>query len=178
LVQASRHRHGARFIARVRGQYHLLRDEADKAVDSFDDAVRMAREVGFKDARAEAWLALARLRADEAFDARGDAVRLDHEPGRPALAVAELWQELGETERAIAAALRAHEWAVADGEPYVFRYELNRSRALLEGLGTEPPRVPEYDPTSDPPFDWEADVRKMIEELEARRETQTLRACP
>ncbi len=169
LVQESSERHGARFIARVRGQYHLLRDEAEKAVESFDNAVRMAREVGFKDTRAEAWLALARLRARSVTDARYQAERLDNEPGRPALAVAELWQELGETERAIAAAHRAHEWAVADGEPYVFRYELDRTRALLEELGAELPEIPKYDSASDPPFDWEADVRNMIEELKVER---------
>ena len=140
------------------------------AARSFEKATRTAREVGIKDARAEAWLALARLRSGESSDAQSEADLLDQEPGRPGLAVAELWQELGETERAIAAALRAHEWAVADGEPYVFRYELNRTRALLEELGAELPEVPNYDPAGDPPFDWEDDVRKMIEELKAERE--------
>jgi hypothetical protein len=51
----------------------------------------------------------------------------------------------------------------------VFRYELKRTRALLEELDAELPEVPTYDPANDPPFDWEADVRKMIEELKAER---------
>ena len=76
-----------------------------------------------------------------------------------------LWPNSGES----LAALRAHEWAVADGEPYVYRHLLDSTRTLLEELGAELPEVPQHDPASDPPFEWEADVRKMIEELKAER---------
>jgi len=169
LARDDRNRHSVRELAYLRGQYHLERIEAGQAVDSLANAVRLAREVGSEDARAETCHALARLRAGETFDARAEAERLDGAESKAALYVAELWRELGETERAIATARRAHDWAVADGEPYVFRYELNRSRALLEELGAELPEVPTYDPANDPPFDWEADVRKMIEELKAER---------
>lgn len=156
-------------LAFLRGDYHLRRDEPRQAVDSLTEAVRMAREIGQEDARAEALLALARRRAGEPVDARAEAERLDGAKGSAALYVAELWKELDETERAIAAARCAHEWAVADGEPYVFRYELDRNRALLEELGAELPEIPTYDPATAPPFDWEADVRKIIEELKAAR---------
>ncbi|MEM7044186.1 MAG: DUF4062 domain-containing protein [Pseudomonadota bacterium] len=169
LAREGRNRNGVRQLAYLRGQFHMERDETGKAVDSLVKAVRMAREVGSEDAGAEACLALARRRAGDTFDAQAEAERLDNKEDKAALAVAELWRELGESDRAIAAALRAHEWAVADGEPYVFRYELNRTRAVLEELGADLPEVPKYDPASDPPFEWEDDVRKLIEELRAKK---------
>ena len=133
----------------------------------------MAHEVGQEDARAEALLALARYHAGYSIDARAEVERLDgaHDDfkGEAALAVARLWQALDEPARAIAAAQRAHAKAVADGEPYVFRHTLNLTRALLEELGTELPEVPKCDPAKAPTFDWEPDVRKLIEELKAKR---------
>lgn len=168
-ARQGRNRKSVGQLAFLRGDYHLRRDELPQAVDSLTVAVRMAREVSQEDAQAEALLALARRRADEPFDASAEAERLDGAKGSAALYVAELWNELGETERAIAAARSTHEWAVADGEPYVFRYELDRSRALLEELGAELPEIPTYDPATDPTFDWEADVRKIIEERKAAK---------
>jgi hypothetical protein len=60
--------------------------------------------------------------------------------------VAELWWRLREHDHAVEHALRAHRWAVADGEPYVYRYYLDRTRTLLAELG--PPqdeiRAPSY----------------------------------
>ena len=172
LARDGRNRQRVKEMAFLRGQYHLERGEAGLAVDSLAEAVRLAREVGSEDISAEACLALARLRAGETVEAPAEAERLDGKEGKAELDVAELWRELGETARAIAAAYRAHEGAVADGKPYVYRHELIRSRALLEELGAELPEIPIYDPAKDPPFDWEADVRKMIKELKAERAKQ------
>jgi hypothetical protein len=58
---------------------------------------------------------------------------------------------------------------VCDGEPYVYRYWLNRIRALYAKMGVTPPDVPVHDPAAHPPFAWEADVRALIEKKKAER---------
>ena len=95
----------------------MQRQEKQSAVDSLAEAVRLAREVGSQDPAAEAYHALARLRAGYTFDALAEVERLDGKEGEAALAIAELWRELDDRDRAIAAAIRAHKWAVADGSP-------------------------------------------------------------
>ena len=161
-------RQALRELAQLRGEFHLQRREKRSAVDSLVRAVRMAREVGQQCIAAEALLVIARLRAGESFETCTEAERLSGAQDRDQVYIAELWRELGDPGRAVSAARRAHDWAIADGEPYVFRYELNRSRALLEELGAELPEIPEYTPASDPPFQWESDVRMMIEELKSK----------
>ncbi len=69
-------------------------------------------------------------------------------------------------------ARKAYEWAWADGEPYVYRYELNKARALLEQLGAEIPNLPPYDPAKDEKFPWEDDVAAAIEKLRAKKEAK------
>jgi hypothetical protein len=129
----------------------------------------MSREVGQVDATTEAYLALARLRAGNATDTAEIAERLSGYGDDAALAVAELWRELGERDRAVAHAMRAHHWAVADGEPYVLRWELNRARKLLTELGVPLPDIPTFDPSTLEPFPWEADLDKWLEEKKAEK---------
>jgi hypothetical protein len=59
--------------------------------------------------------------------------------------------------------------ATADGEPYVWRYYLDRTRALLAELGATLPEEPRYDPSTTPSYPWEKDVRAVIERLRAER---------
>ncbi len=56
----------------------------------------------------------------------------------------------------------------ADGEPYVFRYYLNKSRALLEKLNIPIPNLPPYDPSKREPFPWEPAVHAAIAKLRAQ----------
>lgn len=76
--------------------------------------------------------------------------------------MAELWEALGDAERATQHALTAYRWAWADGEPYVHAYELARVTALLERLGAEIPRLPVYDPAQAEPLAFESQVRAFI----------------
>ena len=115
----------------------------------------MAREVGQEDAESKARSALARLRAGDRFDARGEADRLSKTEDKAAGAVADLWSALGERNLAVEHGRRAHRWAVADGEPYVRRYDLERVRALLTSLGAALPEVPKYDPSTAITYAWE-----------------------
>lgn len=168
LAGDGRNRSTAQDLHLLRGHWHMARSERGPAAASLGEAVRMAREVGEDNITACALLAVARLRLGESFDAAGEAERLGKRVPHN-VAVAELWRELGEREKAIAQGLRAHRWAVADGEPYVFRYELDRARKLLTDLGEPLPEVPRYDPAKAEVFPWEADVRAVIDKLNAER---------
>ncbi len=163
----------------LRGQWRLSRDEPDLAIEPLNEALRLYRAVGHEDTETEALLVVARLRAGHRVDARVVAERMDSKSDHEAaLAVAELWRELGEPERARAAALRAHKSACGSGEPYVYRYHLDRAKALLCELGETPPEVPQHDPANEEVFDWEDDVRALIEKTRKEREDRERKRAP
>lgn len=155
----------------LRGEWHLSRGEEKLAIDPISEALRLHRQVGGDDPVGEALLTLAQFRSGQPVNALEVLERLDGQTGGlAALTVAEIWRELGDTERAIAAALRAHKSACGSGEPYVDRYYLDRADALLRELGETPPEVPQHDPANDEVFEWEADVRALIEKTRKERE--------
>jgi tetratricopeptide (TPR) repeat protein len=167
LAQSGLNRPSARALYALRGEWHLKRHEWAQAVESLHEAIRMTREAHLDDTHLVARLALARFRLDSLPDARSEAIRLSNESGPAQLALAELWDAIGDTERAVFHAQAAYQWAWADGEPFVHRYQLDRARALLELLGTEIPALAAFDP------DWEhkhlpasaSKVRKVLADL-------------
>lgn len=166
IATEGRNRRVIRDLAALRGRW-LVEQGREEAIAPLQHAIAMARAVGQEDVGAEAALALARLRSGDREGARAEAEALDACGEAAALYLAQVWAELGERERAIAAARRAHDWAVGDGEPYVYRWELTRARGLLAELGAELPEVPVHDPASLPKFDWEPKLRAMIARIEA-----------
>jgi tetratricopeptide (TPR) repeat protein len=164
----------------LRGEWCLAQREPALAVESFAERVRMSRQVGDEVTSFELLLALARLRAGMDFDIQREAERLSmaisvsdtihiRSKARAELALGELWHALGEHDSAVEHSLRAHSMATADGEPYVWRYYLDRTRALLAELGATLPEEPRYDPSTTPSYPWEKDVRAVIERLRAER---------
>lgn len=158
-----------RSLHRLRGNWRLMQGEWKLAAESLHEAVRMAREVGQTDATAETQLALAKFRLGQLADPQREAELLAGARWISSLTLAELWRAIGDLERAIEHALAAYRWAWADGEPFVHRYDLNKSRALLEQLGAEIPNLPPYDPTKDEKLPWEDAVVAAIEELRAEK---------
>jgi hypothetical protein len=140
-----------------------------QAAASFSQAVAMAREVRRVDEASETGLALAKvhlhqLTGDEAHSEAQRLAQLRHFADR-SLAnryLARLWQALGERNQAKHHALAAYTLSWADGEPYVYRYELTKATELLHELGVPLPNLPPYDPAKDEPFPWEADLRAFI----------------
>jgi hypothetical protein len=125
----------------------------------------MAREVAREDEHSEALLALARLRAGMSFDVVAEAERLANTTGKVALVLADIWQALGNRDRAVEQALLAHDWAAADGEPYVHRHQLERARGLLAELGVTPPDVPRYNRSKAVRYPWEEAILMLIDRL-------------
>jgi hypothetical protein len=169
LARAGRNRHTIQWLHNMRGEWQLQRGEWTLAAESLHEAVRMAREVGVSNPRAEAQLALARLRLGQLPDPRSEAERLAASKEVNHRALAELWLAIDDREQATKHALAAYRRAWADGEPYVYRYGLEKAGGLLEQLGVEVPKLPPYDPARDEKLPWEDDVAAAIETLRAEK---------
>jgi len=159
----------------IRESVHLLwarhklgSEGASAALPYFEEALAMTRERGEIRHTLEAQYLRTRHLAGYRVTPE-DAARLDDALDEDAVALAELWETLGNSEVAATWALRAHTHAAADGEPYVWRSALERTRALLTRLGRPLPKVPDYDPAFHRPYDWEAEVEAFIDRLETRR---------
>lgn len=174
LAEKDGNRTALRSLHWLRGSWRLERGEWALAAASFDQALTMARERRLTDGASETGLALAKfhLRQLTGADARSEAERLARlrNPAHRYLAL--LWQAIGDLDQAKHHALAAYKRAWADGEPYVYRYELTRATELLNELGVSVPDLPPYDPAKDEPFPWEAEVRAVIEKLRAEKESQ------
>jgi tetratricopeptide (TPR) repeat protein len=169
LAVTGRSRSTVRALRMLRGEWLLEQGDVGRAGDSLAEAVRLARESGIVEPKAETLLALARERLGQLPDPRQEAERLARQRTPAHLALGWLWQAIGDEGRAREQALAAYRWAWADGEPYVRRHDLERAAALLQELGAEPPELPPYDPAADPPFRWEGRVAAVIRELRAQK---------
>jgi tetratricopeptide (TPR) repeat protein len=177
LAKAGKNRGTIRALHSLRGNWRMDRGEWALAAGSYGEALRMAREVGRQDHASEARLALARFHLGQSAEARLEAERLSAAKDPPDLALAELWLALGEHARAKKHALAAYTGAWADGEPYVFRYGLDKARALLEKLGAEIPNLPPYDPAKDGKFPCEDEVVAAIARLRAEKEAKAAKGA-
>jgi hypothetical protein len=170
LAKGDLNRRIVRLVRALRGDWHLERSEWALASESLREAVAMARAIGQTDAPTETKLALARLQLGQLDDPRREAERLAN-TRRPAHRdLAYLWFAIGDRERAHTHAVAAYTVAWADGEPYVHRHELEKTRILLEELGAAIPQLPPFDPSQVECFFWEHLVVTAIENF--RREQQ------
>ena len=186
LAKDGKNRTTVRYLHFLRGEWHLEQGHWGSAARSFREAVRMIHEVGLKDEEAEAFLALAKFhlrRLSSPQDTAEQLANADYVANRP---LAELWLAIANKnnndeqaekyalEQAKKHALAAYEWAWADGEPYVYRYGLNKARDLLERLNTPIPDLPPYDPAKDEELKlpWEDEVNAVVEELKAKAEAK------
>jgi hypothetical protein len=172
LAKSGKSRFTVRYLHSLRGERRLERREWALAAESLREAVSMARAVGQTDAKAETQLALARFHLGQLADPRREAEQLANASWLSHRALADLWLAIGDHEQARKHALKAYKWAWADGEPYVWRSELNKARALLEKLSAEIPNLPPYDPAKDEKLPWEDEVAAAIEKLRAEKEAQ------
>lgn len=160
-----------RYLHRLRGDRRLTQGEWELAAASYQEAVRLARDTrSVIDARSETGLALAKHHLGQLANPREEAERLSQIRDPAHRLLAQLWLALGDPEKGKHHALAAYKWAWADGEPYVHRYELTQTTALLRQMNVPIPNLPPYDPAKDEPFPWEAEVRAAIEKLRAEKE--------
>jgi tetratricopeptide (TPR) repeat protein len=129
----------------------------------FAKAVALAREQGLVNS-SEVDLDTARAHLGELGN--GEQVGLEHEKNYADAPreLADFWLAIGNKAKAVPHALAAYRLAWDGGEPYVYRYRLNRARLLLEKLGESIPDLPPYNPADHHPFDWETDINRFIDE--------------
>ena len=169
LTREGKNRNGLRGLHCLRGEWRLEQGGWQGAAESFQEALRMAHEVLQDDAKSETLLALAKLHLGQIAEPRLEVERLSQAKNYFYRGLAELWLAIDDKVRAKECALAAYKWSWADGEPYVHRYELNKSRELLERLGVEIPNLLPYDPAKDEKLPWEDEVAAAIEQLRAEK---------
>ena len=173
LARDGKNRNVIRYLHNLRGEWHLEQGQWALAADSFQEAVRMIREVGRRDEESEAFLALSQFHLEHLPAPRQVAEKLANPKDLSAhCPLAELWLAISDHKQATHHALAAYQWAWADGEPYVRHYELDKARALLEQLNVEIPDLPPYDPAKEEIYPWEEKVAAAIEELKAKAEEE------
>jgi hypothetical protein len=174
LADKDGNRTTVRKLHRLRGSWQLEQGEWALAAASFAQALTMARERRLIDEASETGLALAKFHLHQLTDAdaRSEAERLAQLRQPAHLYLALLWKAIGDLGQAKHHALAAYEQAWADGEPYVYRYELTKTTELLNELGVTIPDLPPYDSAKDEPFPWEAEIRAAIEKLRAEKEAK------
>jgi len=165
LARTGQNRKAVRRLHRLRGEWRLARGDHALAVESLQDAIRMAHESGFPDPGSETLLALARFHLKQLPAAREEALRLSAGRDPAHLPLAELWHALADTEQAAKHAKAAYRYAWADGEPYVRRYALDRAKTLLQQLGEHIPALTAYDPAQYPTNPWEDEITAAITKL-------------
>jgi hypothetical protein len=168
---------GQRLIERdlwyLLGAWHHTHARHLPAIEAFEHAIQMARDSDLPDpgTEAERGLSLARVnRVQEAETAAHSAERgLSIVRDPPHVALAELWLELGQRDRARDLALCGYKWAWADGPPYCWHWELERCRAVLRALGEPDP--PPHDPAKIEPLPYEADINRLLGQHAKQRPT-------
>lgn len=167
LAHNERNRQGIRYLHGLRGRWRLERGEWVLAAASLQEAVALARAAGLRDGEAETQFALAQYHLGQLGEPRHTAELLAQLPQRDDLTLAVLWHTIGDIEQARRHALAAYRWAWSDGEPFVWRHELDKASELLARLGAEIPDLSPYNPANDQIEPWEIDVQDIFEELRA-----------
>ena len=169
LAIAGKNRPSVHRLHFLRGKWRIEQEQWGLAAESLHEALRMSRETRQDDKGAEAMLCLAKFHLGQLLSPQDEAERLAKTKEPSHYWLAKLWLAIEDRRQAKKYALAAYKSAWADGEPYVYRYELNKARALLEQLGVEIPDLPPYDPSKDEKLPWEDDVAAAIEKLRAEK---------
>lgn len=172
LAKQDNNRGTLRALHKLRGAWRLEQRDWPGAITSLQEAVQMARERRLVDEGAETGLALAKFQLGQLDHPSHEAERLALLRNPSHRTLTQLWLAIGDLTQAKHHVLAAYRWAWADGEPYVHRYELTQTTALLQQLNVPVPLLPPYDPNKDEPFPWEADVRAAIEKLREEKESE------
>lgn len=154
---------GIRNLAALRGSWHLDRREYEAAKQDLARAVALAHKAGKVDRRSEVRLAIARYNLGELTDSRNTAEYFSQNAqGAWQYDLAELWCAIGNLGEAAQQATAAYQWAWADGEPFVNRYQLNKTMILLNQLGAPIPQLSPYKPDASRKLDLEEQVIQTI----------------
>jgi tetratricopeptide (TPR) repeat protein len=152
-------------LHRLRAEVSLSKGALHEAVEAAEQALEIARKTGAPDLYAKGCLARAL-----AMQGRHDEARQIVEKGGVLLwQAAEVYLEVGDLDKAKDHALRAYEFAWADGPPHIDWWSLERAKKVLARLGVPEPELPSFDPAKVEPIPFESEIRQVIEELKAKK---------
>jgi tetratricopeptide (TPR) repeat protein len=157
-----------RWLLSLSGQHRLAQGDNAAAEAEFARAITIAHGANLSDTESEALrgLALARL-PGRAADAAAAAASAERAP--PYCALAELYLALGDRDKARPHALAGYKLAWAEGPPFTDHWHLEACRRVLRELGEPEPVLPPFDPTKIRPIEYEADVRRLLDEHAAKQ---------
>ncbi len=163
LCQNHNNRIVLRHLYYLKGEWLIEQKNYQAAVEPLQMTLKMANEVGLSNTYTETLLAIAKFHLGLLEDPQKEAARLYEK--WVSFSIAELWYLVGNIEKCKSVALEAYTFYWADGEPYVNRYSLEKTKAILHKLGVEIPNLPSFDPTKEVIEDYEIEIDKYIEEL-------------
>lgn len=157
-----------RALHEIRGGWYLERKEPGQAIEHFSRALAMYRQNGLRSSYCEARLILAKILAGEEFDGRSQADEIVVNTVRAAVAMAELWQVLGEKKKAIENAEAAYRSALKWGA-VTARYYADAALETLKNLGVPVPIVAAESDPREQIRQWESDVSLLVDGLRSER---------
>lgn len=146
----------------LRGQWLQATGDDAAGADSFAQVIAIARTVGLRDADAEARRGFSLARLGRRSEADAAAASAERDPPHDALA--ELYWQLGERDKARHYAVEGYKRYWGDGPPYASHWHLQACRAVLEKLCEPEPSMAPFDPAKIEPFPFEADIRRLLAE--------------
>jgi hypothetical protein len=164
---------GRRNLCALRGWWFSDAEQWRGAKESLNEAVALARKVGKSDRRSEIRLALSRYHLGEMVEVQQIADQFSN--GTDSLLhlpLALLWRAAGDIVQAEVHATEAYNWAWANGEPYVHRYECARARTILTQIGAEVPELPCFSAAQSEVLSWEGDAIRAIEVLKLQQQNE------
>jgi len=176
VAKENRNRTVVRQLHILHGEWLLQNARFAEAELAFEEAIAMARESGLPRPYVEVLQATAQGEMGKTEQARETAERIAELEDPPAVELAELFLALNDHAKAREHALRGYHEAWADGMPYVNWWNLQRCRVVLQVLGEPEPQLPPFDPSKAKPLPFEAELRKFIEELKAKKNAEPQKA--
>ena len=164
---------GKRNLCGLRGFWELSNNDMGAAKQSLQDAISLAHKAGKIDRRSEIYLAIVKHKLGELSDSALIAEQFEYNLDAVCFyPLGELWYEIGNINAARKHALAAYRWALADGEPFVRRFELTKSTELLKKIAEVVSVPPKYSPNQDSVALWEDTVSVLISKDKRRRARQ------
>ncbi|MGU3544419.1 DUF4062 domain-containing protein [Methylobacterium sp. A52T] len=165
-ARAGRWRSNERYLFLLQGQWFQDQHHDTAAVQSFDRALEMAREVGISDEYSEVMRGLSLLSLGDRASAEDAAASAERNPPRAALAT--LYLALGQRDMARKHALEGYKKAWADGPPHSRHWALEKCRFVLRSLNEQEPILPLFDHSKIRTLPYEADLRRKLTQYYTR----------
>lgn len=175
LAKTGNNRHALRQLHLLRGYWFIENAQYADAIKEFEEAIEMSRERNMIDAYNESAFCFVKAASGElaGTQLKNEAFRLSKKPTPDHYFLSKIWNLVGDREAAVRHALKAYEFAWADGEPFVRRNQLKKVQTLFEELNVLTPELPPFDPEKEVPFPWEAEVKAVIEKLNTARKKES-----